>query len=243
MARLLSFPHFPGVRGITPLSGPMARNSGANTASDGSEQTYDSVGDVVALRLDLNMKRKGLARQERGLFAGLHGGANAIRLSFYDPDIITPYQSGLSVSPLVDWPSLGSVPWSNGETWSNGAGWGQAPPEVAVAASSAIDTGIVTLADDFWGHSLDIGSYLGFFPLHFGLYMVTEVIDEGHYRIWPRLRKALTTDDFATLFPVIAMRPRSRDAIQQRRGLAHTDGAAIDLVEVIDPYVRSDFTD
>lgn len=243
MARLLSFPFNPGVVDITPISGPMARSSGSNTSSDGSEQTFDSVGDVVALRLSFNVKRKGLARQERGLFTGLHGGANAIRLSFFDPDVIMPAEAGLDVAAHLDWTDLDALNWSNGQPWSNGQGWAQSAPEISVASASAINTGIVTLPDSFWGHRLDLGSYFGFFPFHFGLYMVTEVIDDGQYRIWPRLRKALTTDDFATLFPVIAMRPLSRDSAKYGRGLSVTNAASIDLVEVIDPYVRSDFTD
>ena len=115
MARLLPFPEGNGVVSMTPVSGPNARNSGANTASDGSEQVFDHIGDVVALRLDFNAKIGTSARRERGWLTGLLGGANATRFQFIDADRMTLAEAGVSAS--------GAVTWSNGQSWSSGQGW------------------------------------------------------------------------------------------------------------------------
>ena len=90
-------------------------------------------------------------------------------------------------------------------------------------------------------HDLQVGDYLGFFPFHFGMYVVTEVIEPGTYRIWPPLRKALTTDDFATLDPTLAMRLESEDAATADRSLQVAEGASVTMVEVEDYNVREYF--
>lgn len=236
MARLLTWPHgLWGIDDVKPINGPNARSSGSTTAQDGSEQTRSGIGDVVALELRLSAKN-GLigARLQRGLMLGLHSGANAMRLQFNDPDIMTPAEAGI-VGAFAE------QDWSNGQPWSNGEGWAPSYPVVPVAASAAVDTGVVTLANEFWGYTLGLGDYIGFFPFHFGLYCVTEVIDEGQYRVWPRLRKALTTDDYATLHPTLVMQAIGPTPAPGR-DLSAT-GGSLTLKEVIDPYVRSYFTD
>lgn len=237
MARLLTWPHgLWGIDSVTPVSGPAARNSGANTAMDGAEQTFEGIGDIVALELGLSAKNGRVgARFERGIITGLHNGANAMRLQFNDPDIMTPAEAGI-VGAFEE------QDWSNGEPWSNGEGWAPSYPVVPVTAPAAADSGTIRLSGQYWGHSLNLGDYLGFFPFHFGLYMVTEVIAPGQYRIWPRLRKALTTDDFATLHPTLVMRPVAQTRAPAR-DLVKTSGGSLTLVEVIDPYVRQYFTD
>lgn len=237
MPRLLSDSDgFAGVTGFSWLSGPNARNSGSTTAMDGSEQTFDAYGDVVALEFTLNVKRDVAARRQAGVLTALRGG-NAMRLRFFDPDMMKPYEAGINVSERYDWTNLPTENWSNGMPWSNGAGWALSAPVVPVAASAGFDTGIVRLGSAFWGHQLGLGDIVGFFPFHFGIYTVTEVIDDGEYRIWPRLRKALTSEDFCTLHPTIVMRP-VMNTLPPGRGLAHTDAATVSLVEVTDYYVR-----
>lgn len=73
--------------------------------------------------------------------------------------------------------------------------------------------------------------------------MVTEVIGLGTYRIWPPLRKALTTDDFATLKPVLAMRLESEEAATAARDASFISKATMTLVEVLDYDVRDYFVD
>lgn len=117
------------------------------------------------------------------------------------------------------------------------------PPHVAVADAAPRDATVISLGSDFWGHTLNVGDYLGFFPFHLGLYLVTEVIDPGTYRIWPPLRKAIGPDDFATLRPTLAMRLESEDAANAGRGLVVAEGLSVTLVEVPDYTVRQWFGD
>ena len=176
-----------------------------------------------------------LARRYRGWITSLHGGANATRVPFCDWDGLSKQQRGVSGDLAQNW--------SNGEPWSNGQPWRGYAPLVAVSAAASLDDDTISLADTSWGHSLDVGDQIGFCPLHFGVYMVTEVIDDGEYRIWPPLRKALATTDFATLRPTMAMRLESEDAASANRGAAFIENASVTLVEALDADVRTYWTD
>lgn len=235
MARLLPYPEGHGIVSVTPVSGPNARNSGSNTALDGSEQVFDTIGDVVALRLDFPFRRGKGARRERGWFTGLLGGANATRFQFIDGDRMTLVEAGVSAAAAVTW--------SNNQNWSSGQGWLPSYPPVPVTAVAALDTGIIELSSNFWGQSLDIGDHIGFMPLHLAMYTIIEVISTGKYRIWPRLRKALVTTDFAILTPTLAMRPLGVSAISMKRGPVGTEAQSITLVEVFDYDARTYFGD
>lgn len=92
------------------------------------------------------------------------------------------------------------------------------------------------------GHQLGIGDWFGFAPYHFGVYMVTEVLAPGDYRIWPPLRKAVV-DGYATRRPVMAMRLESEVAASIDRGVDWADGPTMTLVEVMDPDVATYFND
>lgn len=229
MPRLLPDPQFT-ISELEWLTGPNARNSGSTTAMDGSEQTFSSYGDGVAFRVTLRIAQGVLARRQRGYLTALPGG-NAFRFKYIDGDIMKPVEAGI-VGPY------GSQAWSNGEPWSNGLGWAPSYPVVPVTASAAFDMGIVKLSDAYWGHRLGMGDHIGFMPFHFGLYTVTEVIDDGEYRIWPRLRKALTTDDFCTLHPTLVVKPMNRESATWTRNPSYQEGASLSLVEVHDYYVR-----
>lgn len=238
MFRLLSYPDYAysGAVSVTWLTGPNARSSGANTASDGSEQTFDTIGDVVSFRLEFTPKQGRVARRERGFLTALGGGTNAFRFTYVDADRMEPDEAGI-IGPY------GSQLWSNGKPWSNGQWWQPSYPVVPVAGASPYDSGIINLSDQVWGHTLGWGDHLGFFPFHFGIYTVTEVLDAGRYRIWPRLRKAVDVDDFCTLFPTLVVRPTGKEAGSWRRDASTTTDTSIDVVEVIDPYVRQYFSD
>lgn len=212
------------------LTGPMARNSGANTASDGTEQTFVGIGDVVAFRYTLPPSMNRQARRERGNLLALHSGANAVRIRLLVGDDLSPSEAGL-VEPF------GAQTWSNGQAWDNGGLWAVSYPDVPLAAAAALDDGIVKIADQYWGHNLGIGDPIGFYPFYFGAHFVTEIINPGEYRIWPRLRKALTTSDYATLHPVLVMRTKPGGATMVR-GAVHTEGNSVELVEVFDYHVR-----
>lgn len=235
MARLLNWPV--GLKTIArePLSGPRVVSGGSTTSIDNFSQTFAAPFGLWRFRFSLPPMRGELARRYRGWITALHGGANATRVTLCDWDGLSKAQRGISGEL--------NQPWSNGAPWSNGQPWHDYAPIVAVTAPSALDEDVVHLADTAWGHALDFGDQLGFSPFHLGLYMVTEVFQPGTYRIWPPLRKAITTDDFATLKPVLAMRLESEDAATAARGAAFIGNATVTMVEVHDYDVRDYWTD
>lgn len=173
----------------------------------------------------------------------LHGGANATRWTFSDPDMMAPHEMGVDASPCQTWNDMAGQPWDNGMPWSNSELWGATPPQVPVVATTERDGTVISLADEFWGHLLSYGDYLGFFPFYLGMHIVTEVFEPGRYRIWPPLRKELTVDDFATLRPTLAMRLESEDAASASRGPVMAEGLSVTMVEVLDYDVRDYFAD
>jgi len=244
MARLLSHPVGLPVVSLQPLSGPRAVASSASQSISGFTQTTALPFGLWRWQIVFAAMHKAMFRRYRGWVTALHGGANATRWLFFDPDMMSPRDTGIDVAPHVEWTSLGyDQNWSNGMPWSNGQGWGKTPPQVAVAAPAERDDTIVSLSSTFWGHTLDVGDYLGFLPFHMGLYTVTEVFEPGRYRVWPPLRKAISADDFATLRPTLAMRLESEDSASAGRGLVVADGLSVTMVEVLDYDVRQYFTD
>ncbi|WP_421930129.1 hypothetical protein [Nitratireductor rhodophyticola] len=240
MARLISRPDGLGLVSIEPLSGPRAVNAGQNQSISGFVQSVAGAFGLWRFRFAFHAMRGAEFRQYRKWITALHGGANATRWPFCDPDAITFQEAGVDAS---NFEIATGQPWSNGEPWSNDQNWATSRPNIAVAEDAAKDATIVKLADSFWGHQLDGGDYLGFFPFHFGLYLVTEVISAGTYRIWPPLRKAITTDDFATLNPTLALRLEGEDAASAGRGLVVADTLQITMIEVLDYDVRKYFAD
>jgi len=237
MARLLEWPLGLPVVGREPMSGPRTVGAGSSQTIGGFVQTVAAPFGLWRWRFSMKPMRGQVARRYRGWVTALHGGANATRVPFCDWDGLTPRQAGMDAN------SYGQQLWGNGLPWSNGQGWQSTPPTVPVAAPAARGDTIITLADEHWGHRLGIGDLIGFFPLHFGLYMVTEEAGAGKYRIWPPLRKAITADDFATLRPTLAMRLESEEAATAPRDAAFVTGASVTLVETLDYDVRDYFAD
>ncbi|KPF47109.1 hypothetical protein IP76_01825 [Rhizobium sp. AAP43] len=240
MARLLSWPLGLKWNRYKLLSGPETIGAGSNSSIGNVTQSITSPFGARYIQLSFPSLRGVEARRARGLVTALHKGANAVRVSFCDWDGMTFSEAGLHV-PETE--RRDGVPWSNGQSWSNARNWGMSKPLVAVAEPVSSDDSVVALAGDFWGGLLGIGDWVGFAPLHFGLYEVTEVIEPGRYRIWPPLRKALTTSDFATLHPVMAMRFLSTNLPDAERGPAFLDGLTLSLFEVFDYDVRDYFTE
>lgn len=240
MARLLPWPDGLRANAREPLAGPQAIGAGSTTSIGNFTQTYASPFALWRWRFAFPNMRGQIARRYRGWLTAMHGGANATRVPFCDWDGLSIQQMGISAT-LSDW--LVAEPWASGDPWSSGVGWRLSPPTVAVAASAALDASTITLSDEYWGHSLGVGDMIGFEPLHFGMYMVTEVIDDGQYRIWPPLRKAITTDTEATLRPTLVMRMESEEAGTASRSAAFIENASVIMVEVPDYDVRDYFTD
>ncbi|AHK42208.1 putative icmD [Ensifer adhaerens OV14] len=227
-------------RSMSPLSGPRSVGGASNTSTGNFTQTVSSAFGAWRWQFTFPVSKDRKFRRYRGWVTALHAGANATRVPFGDPDMMTLLEAGLLASPSEE---RFGMPWSNGEPWSNGQNWRLTAPNVGLAASTALDGSIIRLKDEAWGHRLGMGDYLGFFPLHFGLYTVTEEFGNGEYRIWPPLRKALASTDYATLYPVMAMRLESEDGASAARGVGFADEATVTLVEVFDYDVRSYFTD
>lgn len=235
MARLVNWPAGLRAKAREPLSGPRTVGSGATQSIGGFTQTFGSPFGLWKYRFQFPPMRGQLARRYRGWIASMHGGANATRVTFCDWDGLSKEQRGVSGDLRQGW--------SNGLPWSNGEPWKGYVALVTVSAPAERGDTIVTLAGAAWGHSLEYGDLVGFLPFHFGKYIVTEAIEPGTYRIWPPLRKAITTADFATLRPTLAMRLESEEGASANRGAAFIDNADVTLVEVFDYDVRSYFTD
>lgn len=136
-----------------------------------------------------------------------------------------------TVVPRLSW----DAPQFDGEIWRHIA-------DDLPAAPAAVGDTIVKLQNNVWGHALGVGDWFGFAPYHFGVYMVTEVLAPGTYRVWPPLRKAVV-DGYVTRRPVMAMRLESEQSASVDRGLDWADAATMTLVEVLDPDVAQYFND
>lgn len=239
MARLLDWPVGLGRVAYQRLTGPRSVGSSASESITGFVQTVASAFGVWRYQLSLQPLRKGKARQYRRMVTGLHGGANAVRVPFNDPDVLSFAEAG--VTGVADTNRFPTVNWSNGEPWSNGQSWQLSRPMVPVAADAAVGDTIINLDDDFWGHTIDAG-WLGFMPFHLGKYEITEVIEPGQYRIWPPLRTAINAGEtYAHLSPVMAMRLEGEGAATLQRGIMALEGNVLTLVEVEDADVREFF--
>src|SRR5690606_28949550 len=192
MARLVSWPSGLRANFREPLSGPRTVGAASTQSIGGFTQTSGSPFGLWRWRFSFPPIRGQLFRRYRGWVTALHGGANATRVPFCDWDGLTARQAG------VDADRYGGERWGNGLPWSNGQNWQSKPPTVAVADASAKGDTMVALAEQFWCHRLGSGDLIGFFPMHFGMYMITEELGGGRYRIWPPLRREIAPADFAT---------------------------------------------
>lgn len=240
MARLLDWPKRLRIVSWDSLSGPRSVGASSNESITGFVQTVSSVFGGWRWQLTLERMRGRLFRSYRGMKTALHGGANAVRVPFDDPDGLDWPDAGVTITEAQ---KRNGVAWSNGKPFTNGSNWHCSRPAVAVAAAAALGDTTISLEDEHWGHSLFGGERIGFFPFHFGLYEVTEVIEPGEYRIWPPLRKALTTSSYSTLNPVMAMRLESETSAKSPRGNLAVEAATMTLVEVQDSDVRDYFAD
>ncbi|KKX28225.1 hypothetical protein FDR95_12170 [Rhizobiaceae bacterium LC148] len=240
MGRLLNWPNGLGVRTRRPLSGP--RSVGGTSPQDsigGRSQSVASPFGAWKYEFVLPVAEGRLYRRIEGLITALHGGANAVRVPWPAPDALTLNEAGAKYAYVQE---RDGMPWDNVMPWANQRNWSASPPNVPVAANASVGATIIRLTADFWGYDLDMGDEIGFFPLHFGKYMITEARGSGEYRIWPPLRKAITTDDFATLKPVLAMKLDGEQAAELSRGVGYGEETTLILSEVFDYDVRDYFT-
>ncbi|MPZ58433.1 MAG: hypothetical protein GEU91_18460 [Rhizobiales bacterium] len=241
MARLLGWIDGVGFVSRQPLTGPRTVGSAATESIGGFVQTVASAFGAWRWSFNVQPMNGRLFRLFRGMVTALHGGANAVRVPFDDPDIMSWAESGVDTTPAE---IRAGVPWSNGASWSNGENWGVGRPWVGIFGNHVKGDDTIRLNNQHWGRDLVGGEWIGFVPFHFGLYIITERIDDvGNYRIWPPLRKALTATDFATLTPIMVMRLESEAAATAGRGVAVADGNSLTMVEVEDSDVRDYFSE
>lgn len=238
MARLLRWPNGLPVTSRRPLTGPRTVGAATTESVTGYVQTTASPFGAWRWSIAIAPMARRMWNEYDGMVTALHGGANAVRVPFCNFDGLTYSEAGVIATSAElragrDWLV---TQWSLRK-------WKVSRPFVSVetAASKGDDT--IRLANEFWGRSIWRGTWLGFMPLHFGLYKVTEVIDDlGRYRIWPPLRKDIATSDYATLEPVMAMRLES-EAAATMDAREPRSPQTLTLVEVEDELVRDFFGD
>lgn len=237
MARLLDWPNGLRTTMITPLTGPTSLTGNGGQSLDGFDQSVTSPYFSWEFKIDLEPVKGAKARAVREWFTALHNGANATTFKVIDPDRAKPYEVGYDG---VEWNA--QIPWANGEPWSNSNFWIGAYPLAGINVAAAKGATIIELKDEFWGHNLSGGDWIGFTPLHLGLYTITEDLFDGKYRIYPPLRKAITVDDSCTMQPSLALRLKPQSTSFSRSpDFAH--GVSMTAIEVHDEHVRSDFND
>lgn len=226
MARLLDWQA--RVAKLTPVSGPASAGSGSNTLANGSEQTFAGFNSAWVFDMAFPPSQGQQARREYGWMIALHNGANAARYQYVDGERMTPVEAGLPAS--ATWDCTWDCTWETGyET-------------VTLSAAVAKDATQVTLADELWGHSLNYGDVIGFGTAYFGAHVVTEVISAGTYRVWPPIRKALTTSEHrANLEPTLALRFKPNSVNYGDFMPAYATGRGGQFIEVFDEYIQTDF--
>lgn len=240
MGRMISPPVGLGLVAYEPLSGPQAAGASGSESVNGFVQTVASAYGAWRFAFTFPPLKGAMFRRYRGWISALHGGANATRWTFLDPDRLSREDAGASdgLYRLAD-----GVKWSSGQRWAHNEPWRVSWPVVALSASADLGATTITLASTGFGHLLAGGDYLGFGPGYFGLHIVTEVLAAGSYRIWPPLRQALTTAHWATLEPTLALRLESPSAASAGRGNSFAENLSATFIEVPDDIVRESFTD
>jgi hypothetical protein len=239
MPRLVEWPIDLSVESQEAISGPSAISGGTSSIT-GQIQTVSSPFGLWEWALRFPPMQGEQFRRFRGFFAALQQGANATRWTMDDPDRIARISSGIATTVPDDSPI--EVPYLNGKLFTNGRGNRIHRPPVAVARAAQKGDSVVSLSPSNWGMALNYGDLIGFFPFHFGMYIVTERISAGQYRVWPPLRKALAPTDYATLSPrmVVRMKPGTGSGLV--RDAESARGMQMTVVEVKDEAVRAFYT-
>lgn len=229
--RLIDWPSVLRLAELSFISGPRAQS--ASESLTGFEQTVASPYGAVRFQVTLTEMKGNRVRAYKRLVAALHGGANAVRFPLIDPDQLTAAEAGIPGG-------FSEETWSSGATWSSGEGWGTAYPTEAVTEAAARGTSRVKMSTTYWGASDEL-SVFGFAG-HFGWYTVTDKIDDGDFRVWPPLRKAIAVDDVVTLNPVIAARLISASDATMVRSPDFLQPPTLTFSEVPDEYVEAYFS-
>ncbi len=236
MPRLIAWPN--GIRIVSRdvLTGPRVTSGGGRESLTGFSQSIASPYGAWRFQFTLPRLRGQAVRRWRGFITALHGGANAASVKICDPDGMSMPDAGADYTQNQIREGL---PWSSMLPWSNMRNWAASRPLVRVYSPANKGDSIVYLSEQFWRGNLGCGDQIGFTPYHFGLYIVTEIMPDGGFRIWPPLRKNITEHDFSTLSPMLAMRLESEAAAPMSRGAAGMESPVITMTEVPDETIRA----
>ena len=238
MSRIVNLPRGLPIRRYEPLSGPRAIGGGSTESLEGYVQTSASLFGLWRFRFTIGPIRGDVFRAYRGFVTAMHGGANATLIRIIDYDKMSYAAMGANVSESaikngVRW--AGDIYWKHKKTWELGSPYLENP-----TPASRGDT-TVFLPSQWWGSRLNVGDWFGYAPDHLGLYVVTQIHDDGSYRIWPPLRRDVIADDLATLDPVMAMRLEGSESANLGRDISFSDELTLTMVEVEDADVRDYF--
>lgn len=239
MPRLVPWPVGVIPKKASPVSGPRSVKASSTTSITGFVQTVSSPFGLWRWQFVFDRMMKQKARRYRGLLTSLHGGANAVRVSWVDGAPLLLPEWGTSITQSQA--NVGML-WSNGKPWSNGMNWKISPPGVPISAATSRYDDIVALSNVFWRTNLGVGDVIGFTPFHFGWYEITEVISGGKFRVWPPLRKDISTANSATLNPVMVMRMEGEPSGTFDMEVGSTSESTLTMIEVEDSDARTFYT-
>lgn len=233
--RMVDYPVGLRFASLTPSGGPSV--IGATESETSFVQGVINPYGLWRFQVDFPAMKGPMARAFKTLSASAQGGANVFRFPFFDFD--EPSFSELGITA----PQNCKVNWSNGLPWSNGQSWIAGKPIVPVTAASAKDSGTITLNIADWN-----GVVPGFFGIvgHFAVYANIGASVSGDIatiRVWPPVRRAITTDDYATLRPVMAARISGPTGAAWSRQTEVMQGVRLDMLEVLDETVLAYVTE
>lgn len=127
MGRLISPPAGLGLTSYQVLAGPRAVGAAATESVNGFVQAVASAYGAWRFAFSFPPMKGQAFRRYRGWIAALHGGANATRWRFADPDRISRADAG-AVDAVYRVET--GVPWAHGQRWAHNANWRVGWPRV-----------------------------------------------------------------------------------------------------------------
>lgn len=235
--RLLRWPAGVHWTTFTPVGGPNV--IGSTESVTGDVQTVESPNGLVAFSLEYPAMVGAKARAFRGLVTALHAGANAVRMTVRDPDAKLRHFDPSATAETVKFADGKVLIGSDGMSY----GFRVGVPLAEMTQAAAIDAEEIRFDRTPYGTEDLVGLRFGFVGA-FGVYEVKEWratwadADIAVARIWPPLRRAITTASRMTLCPQVAVRLSGRDGGQWSRGPARVEAGSLSLIEVPDEIVR-----
>lgn len=222
---------------LTPAGGPNVL--GSTESVTGDVQTVETPNGLMGWSLEYPAMVGAKARAFRGLVTALHGGANAVRMTVRDPDARLRHFDPTATAETVKFADGKVLIGADGVSH----GFRVGVPLASVTQAAAIDAEEIRFDRTPYGAADLTGLQFGFVGA-FGCYWIKEWRatwadpDIVVARIWPPLRRAITTASRMTLCPQVAVRLTGRDAGQWSRGATRVESGSLSLIEVPDEILR-----